>query len=274
MLGPMPWWNFLDWHPAYDRGVPPGAEDGNSTPLTFQFAYSLQRAAELEDALGQPAEAVRYRALAARLVAAARARAWDAGRGLFADTPDRKVFGQQTNALAVLVDAVPPGEQRALMERALADPSLIQASFYFRFYVDEAMRKAGLADRYLERLEPWREMIRMGLTTTPENPEPTRSDSHAWSAHPNYHLLASVLGVRPAAPGFRRVRIAPALGPMRRASGTIPHPNGPIHLRLHRSGPHGLTGEVTLPPKLSGTFEWQGRTIELRPGKQRLNLSR
>ena len=37
-------------------------------------------------------------------------------------------------------------------------------------------------------------MLDLGLTTVPEKPEPTRSDSHAWSAHPNYGLLATVLG--------------------------------------------------------------------------------
>src|SRR6266851_685891 len=33
---------------------------------------------------------------------------------------------------------------------------------------------------------PWREMVSLGLTTWAEQPEPTCSDSHAWSAHPNY----------------------------------------------------------------------------------------
>lgn len=272
MLGPMPWWNFLDWAPAYERGVPPGAADGHSTPLTFQFAYALQRAAELEQALGQPAEAVRYRALADRLIAAARRDAWDAQRGLFADTPEKISFGQQANALAVLVGAVPEAEKRAVMERVLEDASLVQASFYFRFYVDEALREAGLADRYLERLEPWREMIRMGLTTTPETPEPTRSDSHAWSAHPNYHLLATLLGIRPAAPGFAQVRIAPALGDLRRAGGRVPHPAGTIAVELRRVGADGIAGEVTLPEGVGGSFEWRGRSAPLRPGKQKVKL--
>ena len=98
----------------------------------------------------------------------------------------------------------------------------------------------------------------MGLTTVPENPEPTRSDSHAWSAHPNYGLLATVLGVRPDAPGFRSVRIAPHLGPLQRAEGRIPHPLGDIEVRLVRSGARGLQGEVTLPEGLTGVFEWEG----------------
>ena len=33
----------------------------------------------------------------------------------------------------------------------------------------------------------------------------TRSDCHAWGAHPVFHFYATVLGIRPAAPGFRRV---------------------------------------------------------------------
>ena len=78
-------------------------------------------------------------------------------------------------------------------------------------------------------------MLAMGLTTTPEQPEPTRSDSHAWAAHPNYGLLATVLGVRPAAPGFRRVRVAPHLGTLRHAEGTGPHPDGTIDVRVGES---------------------------------------
>ncbi len=107
------------------------------------------------------------------------------------------------------------------MERVLADKTLVQATYYYGFYVLEALRKAGLADRYVEQLAPWQEMLALGLTTTAESPEPTRSDSHAWSAHPNYGLLATVLGVRPAKPGFRSVRIAPQPRPLEARRG--PH---------------------------------------------------
>jgi hypothetical protein len=240
--------------------------------MTLHFAWTLQRAAEMEEALGTPAEGARYRALAARLVAAVRERAWDEGRGLFADTPEKKQFSQQTNTLAILAGAVPEGRERAVAERMLADSALVQASYYFRFYTDEALRMAGLADRYLERLEPWREMLRMGLTTTAETPEPTRSDSHAWSAHPNYHLLATVLGIRPSAPGFASVDIAPALGAMRRASGRMPHPRGTIEVLLRRSGAAGIVAVVTLPEGLQGDFRWNGRTVPLMPGRQRVAL--
>jgi alpha-L-rhamnosidase len=273
LVGGAPWWNYVD-SPAFERGVPPGADDGGSVVVSMQLAYTLRQAAELEAALGEPANAARYGAQADALGAAARARAWDPGRGLFADTPVRDAFSQHANVLALLAGLVPAEQQRALMERVLADTALAQASFYFRFYVDEAMHRAGLAERYLERLEPWRAMLALGLTTTPEHPEPTRSDSHAWSAHPNYGLLATVLGVRPAEPGFRSVRIAPALGPLQRAGGRVVHPAGDIEVEFARVGRDRLRGTVTLPPAVGGVLEWGGRTLALRTGRQQVDLGR
>jgi alpha-L-rhamnosidase len=273
LLGPMPWWNFADGAKEWDVGIPPGVKDGHSTLITLQFVYALQRAAELEDALGQRTEGDRYRVLAERIRAAVRVKAWVAPpRGIFLDSPEGQAASQHTNTMAVLVDALPAREQPALMERVLAEPSLVQATYYFGFYVHEALLKAGLADRYIEQLAPWQEMLAMGLTTTAESPEPTRSDSHAWSAHPNYGLLATVLGIRPATPGFRSVRIAPSLGPLKRAEGRMPHPLGNIEVRLQRVGARGLRSEVTLPAGLAGTFQWGKREKSLGPGRQKIEL--
>ena len=112
----------------------------------------------------------------------------------------------------------------------------------------------------------------MGLTTVPETPEPTRSDSHAWSAHPNYGLLATVLGVRPAEPGFRSVRIAPHLGPLKRAEGRVPHPLGDIEVGLVRVGERGVRATVTLPAGLTGVLEWGEQKAPLRAGRQEVEL--
>jgi alpha-L-rhamnosidase len=268
MLGPMPYWNYVDWTSPWDRGVPPGADDGHSTTISLLYAYALQRAADLEEGVGMRGAGADYRARAEAVRAAIRARAWDSARGLFRDAPDTSAYSQQTNVLAVLADAVPIAAQRGLMERVLADTTLTQASYYFSFYVLEALRKAGLGDRYIERLTPWQAMLKLGLTSAPENPEPTRSDTHAWAAHPNYGLLATVLGVRPSSPGFRTVRIAPALGPLRRAEGRVPHPFGDIDVQVRREGQRGLRAEITLPRGLSGEFEWQGQRRQLREGRQ------
>lgn len=268
MLSAMPYWNYVDWTPRWDRGVPPGADNGHSTTISLLYLYALERAAELEDQVGTRGAGTDYRARAATVRAAVRRRAWDPVRGLFRDAPDTSAYSQQTNVLAILVDGVPVSAQREVMERVLADTTLTPASYYFSFYVLEALRKAGLSDRYIERLAPWQTMLRLGLTSAPENPEPTRSDTHAWAAHPNYGLLATVLGVRPSSSGFRTVHIAPALGPLRRAEGRVPHPLGDIDVRLQREGERGLRAEVILPRELSGLLEWRGQRRQLREGRQ------
>ena len=266
------WWGFVDWADAWQRGAPPGAERGHSATVTLQYVYALDRAAQLEDSLGSREIASRYRARAASLRAAVRTHAWDAKRRLFRDSPDSALYSQQTNVLAVLASAVPEREKRALMERVLADTTLVPASYYFDFYLLEALREAGLGDRYVEQLAPWRAMLALGLTTTLESGEPSRSDSHAWSAHPNYGLLATVLGVRPASPGFRTVLVAPHLGSLGRAEGRVPHPRGDIEVRLAREGPSGVRAVVTLPAGVPGRFEWRGRRVPLHAGRQEIVL--
>jgi hypothetical protein len=113
-------------------------------------------------------------------------------------------------------------------------------------------------------------MPTFGLTTVPETPEPTRSDTHAWSAHPNHGLLATVLGVRPAAPGFAAVRVAPALGPLRAAEGRVAHPGGDVDVRLARGADGALTADVTLPPGVRGVLSWGGQDVPLLAGPQRV----
>jgi hypothetical protein len=77
-----------------------------------------------------------------------------------------------------------------------------------------------------------------------------------------------VLGVRPASPGFRTVRITPALGVLRRADGRVAHPLGDIDVTLERVGASGLTATVTLPAGVTGEIVWAGKRVALRGGRQ------
>jgi hypothetical protein len=272
VVGSVPWWPYVDWAQGWQLGRPPGAQNGHSVMITLQFAYALQRAADLEDHLGQPAEAGRYREMADAMIAAARSTAWDENKQVFRDALESNEVSQQTNTMALLVGAVPEGEQADFMQRILADTSMTQATYYYSYYVLEALIEAGLADQYIDHLSPWQTMLSLGLTTTPEQPEPTRSDSHAWSAHPNYGLLATVLGIRPAEPGFRRVLIRPALGDLDHAEGVMPHASGLIEVQLIRSSENGIRANITLPAGLSGTFKWNGQQRALQSGQQEITL--
>jgi alpha-L-rhamnosidase len=145
----------------------------------------------------------------------------------------------------------------------------LSGSYYFRFYLARALEHAGMADEYLFTLKPWRDLLPLHFSTWPETPGKTRSDSHAWSAHPIYDLLTLVAGIEPASPGFATVRIAPHLGDLREASAEFPHPQGMIRVHFERSD-DALTGSVTLPPGLQGVFIWRGKKQPLRGGANQI----
>jgi hypothetical protein len=270
LVGPLPWWPFADWTEEWESGIAPGGSDGHSVLITLQYVYALQRTVELERTFGGEEEADRLLALANTLLDAVGNQAYDTDKGLFRDSLEGSTFSQHTNTLAILTGAAPINERRAIMERVLQDKSLTQAGYYFSFYIFEALREAGLGERYIEQLAPWQDMLALGLTTTPEKPPPSRTDSHAWAAHPNYGLLATVLGIRPAEPGFRSVVIAPNLGPLQRAEGKMPHPLGEIDVSMKRVGPDGVQARISLPDGLQGIFEWRGETIHLNSGAQEI----
>ena len=264
MLGPVAWWNFVDWswnNPGeIAGGVPKGAADGGSSILTLQLAYTYRQADALFKAFGKPELAAKYARLADDLVAATYRLCWDSGKGLLADTPAKSDFSQHANILAVLTDALPAAEQPALLKRIIADTSIVKTTFYFRFYLFEALKKTGLGDLFLPQMADWKAMLDMGLTTFAENPEPTRSDCHAWSASPNYQFLSTVLGINPGSPGFRTVRIEPFLGDLTAAEGKVPHPAGEISAAYKRTA-SGVEATVTLPPGVEGVVVWKGKEM-------------
>ncbi len=277
MLGKTMWWNFVDWAWKWDTnkgigGVPPTDAQGRSSILTLQYVYALNYAAQLNDAFGRKYFADHYRNLADSLKKSTYKLCWDDKRGLLADTPDGNIFSQHANVLAVLVDLVDPNAQKKLMEKVISDSNLTQCTFYYRYYLIRAANKVGFGDRYIEMLQPWRDMLKIGLTTFAENPEPTRSDCHAWSASPNYDLLATVCGIMPAEPGFKSVKIEPHLGPLTWVEGKMPHPLGQISVRLERNGKTGIKANITLPPGLTGKFVWNGKSVDLKPGPQSVAL--
>lgn len=272
MLGPMKWWNFVDWNHAFPNGTPDGATDGNSSVLTLQYVMTLQQAAAIFSFYGKTNEAAHYRQLADELSKATYGECFDTKKGLMANTPKKNTFSQHAGIMAVLTGCIPAVDIKSVLKKVLYDTSLSQATFYYRFYLNRALKKAGMADMYYSQLKPWREMIDIGLTTFAENPDPTRSDCHAWSSSPNYDFFATICGIVPSKPGFTAVRIEPALGELTQVNGSMPHPDGMINVNLQRKGIDGIEGEVNLPASLAGEFVWNGRTIRLTGGKQLIRL--
>jgi len=276
LLGPLSWWQFVDWSwPWADSirvgGVPPGASHGGSSIISLQYAYTLARASELMNAYLRRSQAVRYEQLAKKIASDVFRQCWDPQKGLIADTPEKTSFSQHANILAVLTDAIELSRQKDVVRKIMTDTSITQATYYFKFYLFEAMKKVGLGNEYLGQLKPWYDMLDIGLTTFAENPEPTRSDCHAWSASPLYEMLSMVAGVMPSMPGFAKVLVKPNMGKLTNVDAKVPHPNGEILVRVNRRS-NGASVSVQLPPGLEGELEWDGKRYPIGPGRKEFNF--
>lgn len=70
----------------------------------------------------------------------------------------------------------------------------------------------------------------MHCTTCVESEAYPRSECHAWGSLILYELPSVTLGVRPAAPGYQKVKIAPVTGYFTCASGNVKTPAGNIRV--------------------------------------------
>jgi len=273
LLRELPWWSFVDWVSTGE--IPTYDAQHESCTTTLEYLGALNDAADLEQGIGDPVLAQRYQARAAHVRQGIYAKCWNAQRGMVADTPDQKGFSQQTNILAVLYDVIPKESQQKVLrdlvaiEPGTAPNGVLSASYYFRFYLARALEHAGMGTDYLKSLDPWRKLLPMHFSTWPEIPGNTRSDSHAWTAHPVYDLLTLVAGIEPASPGFATVRIAPHLGSLPSLKASYPHPQGMITVDYHAT-PAGLDATVTLPGTLTGNLVYNGKVHALKPGVNRI----
>jgi len=269
LLRELPWWPFVDWVSSGE--IPTYDKNHESCTVTLGYLGALDDAADLEENLGDGVMATRYKARAAHVREGVFAKCWSPSRGLIADNPDQKNFSQQTNILGVLYDVIPKESQQKVLRELLAiEPGttpngVLSASYYFRFYLARALEHAGMASEYLGSLDPWRKLLPLHFSTWPEIPGNTRSDSHAWTAHPIYDLLSLVAGVEPGSPGFASVRIAPHLGALQALAASYPHPAGMIRMEYQRTG-KVLNATITLPGALAGNFVYDGKVTPLKPG--------
>lgn len=265
LIDELPGWHFIDWVPAWRDGEPRGWERGPHAIVHLQALWTLRLLAELEAWQGEPELADRwsrkFEQWRSRIVEAF----WDEGRGLFADDLNHQYFSQHAQCFAVLSDAVPPGAEARLGAALAGDTDLARTTLAYSHYLFEACRKLDRPDVFHDRLRDWTGLVERGFRTTPEQPEPTRSDCHGWSAHVIHHALATVLGVRPASIGFEQVEVRPWLGAMTRAAGRVVHPRGWIDVELRRSG-DDIGGRIVLPEGVRGTWQFAATQQPLHPG--------
>jgi len=186
----------------------------------------------------------------------------------------------ETKQAAALLALAGIEHARAMNERVLAVGGAQGMSTFYGYYMLQARALAGDYQGALDAIRAyWGAMLDLGATTFWEDFDlawaegavgidnlvpPGRCDIHAdfgrycyqglrhslchgWAGGPTAWLSEHVLGVRPAAPGFCQVRIAPHLGDLAWARGTFPTPHGLIRVAHERHDDGSITCETELP---------------------------
>ena len=272
-LKDVPQWMFTDWVTAkeWHSGVAPLSKNGTSSLLDLQLLWAYQIAVDLESQIGMKEYASIYTRYAEQLKRTIQSKYWDNTKKMYADRIEKDLFSQHANALAILTGVVSKVEMPQLAKQILNNKDLAPASIYFKYYVHQALIKAGLGNDYLTWLDTWRENITMGLTTWGETPDlnKTRSDCHAWGSSPNIEFFRTILGIDSDGLGFSKVKIEPHLGDMKNINGSIPHPNGTLSVSYAFDN-NKWRIEIDLPQKVTGTFIWKGQKVVLKEGKNNL----
>jgi alpha-L-rhamnosidase len=267
LLSQLSGWTLVDW-----ATLP---TDGVSAAENALWVRALRDVEEMAIWLGQAGTAAWC---SARISSVHRGfeKFWSPSLGAYTDrlpADGASTLSQHTNALAIVAGLAAPERHASLIEvlsdqarlirhsnvmgagqpsgaimRPYPEPlpwagtnQVLAAEPFFRYVVHDALAEAGAADRIADACLDWWPWVQAGETSWPETWH-GGTHCHGWSSTPTRDLLLYVLGVSPAAPGYERARIAPRLGRLCWAEGSVPTPHGLITVRVE-----GDTIEVDSP---------------------------
>ncbi|GAA0956876.1 glycoside hydrolase family 78 protein [Actinocorallia libanotica] len=283
-------WNsgfqYGDWlDPTAPPGRPEAAKTFPEIVATAYFAHSAELVAEAARLLGRAEDAEHYQALSGRV------------RQVFRDeyvTPSGRLLSdsQTAYALALRFGLLPEGEQRRHAAARLAD--LVRAGgyriatgFVGTPLICDALAEGGFLDQAYHLLlqkecPSWLYTVVQGATTIWErwdslmpdgrvNPSGMTSFNHYAFGAVSDWLHRTVAGLAPAAPGYRRLRMAPRPGGgLTHASARLRTPYGEAacgwrlngdRLSVEATVPANVSAEVSLPDGTertvgSGAHRW------------------
>jgi alpha-L-rhamnosidase len=253
------YWMFLDWAPLFKGDY--------SAPFNLMYLQSLRWAGQMSRLARDNEAAAAYEVRAMRLKAAIEKYFWDDKNRCWRDGFDAAAqkpvdqISQHTNTLAILQGLKPETHAEIAREVLLKSAKnkrtkVITASPFFYAYVLQVLASQGLRAEAVQIIkDKWGTFLDLNASTFYEMWTVTvESRCHAWSSSPLYHLMQIVLGVRPLTPGWTRLRIAPYVGELEFARGTVPTPRGLLKIEWEKAGEDQLVVRLDLPEGLDAEF--------------------
>ncbi len=269
---------FVDWYvgPNNGGGTATNNDGENSAVVTLHYVHALENAAELFSHIGGKEVSHNYLKRADAIKNAVYQQCFDEKRQLFAERPDKSVYDQHTNIMAILTNTIEKDRQKALLSKILTEKDLLQATYYYRFYLFKAIEKVNAPELFSHAQKPWESMVTNHMTTTLERFEseekPTRSEVHPWSASPAYFYFHYLAGIQSVKNNFEEIAISPVFGELNTMKGVLPTVKGPIEFNLEKSGSK-LIAELNIPEGMNGNLIWNGTTIPLKKAHQKYTIN-
>lgn len=272
-------WVLLDWASVYSTGT--------SSTLNALWARALEDLAEMATWTGDLGTAAWATGRRAGVVDGFD-RFWDDDRGVYIDHEvdgvAQRAAAQHPGAAALAAGIVPAVRLARVIDRLMdrsrllrhswvmdtvtadgdasgfvhlvtgypppdwdVERQMVEAEPFFRYVLHDGLARAGRPDLVAEACRDWRVFLDVGETTWPECwIGGTRC--HGWSSTPTRDLIVHVLGIRPGAPGYGSVRVAPALGGLSWARATVPTPHGWVTVEAHADGRLDVDSPVPVEP--------------------------
>ena len=227
------YWEFIDWVDGWteNRGSPTGEGEPYCFIYSQLYAYGLLTAAHICEALEFPDLASHLKNRHRQLVRAINRQAVDPVTGLYRTKPGDTQFSQHGQLWAVLSECVEGERAKDIMLACIRNPKLLSCSYSMTYYLFRAFEKAGVYPYSGPIWQSWRDLLAYHVTTWPEDPVTQRSECHGWSGLPVIEFIRCSFGVRPGAPGFKSILIAPCEFDLGDMEATICTVQGPIYAR-------------------------------------------
>jgi hypothetical protein len=295
-IADVPEWNLVDWASIF--------VSGRTSILTALWARGLHDFAALANAVGNTGSADWAGQLYGAAIGGFED-FWDPDRGLYLDhilDGQRQPAASQVAQASAIISGLAPKERWRPLVDAMTDPErlvvrswvgsetggydherfaqqmrgiqridwdpereMVIAEPFFSYAVHDAVALAGRAELLIDLVRRWDEFLVDGYDTFGEC-WGWGTPVHGWSSTPTRDLIWYVLGIRPAEPGYGRVRVAPRLGRLRQAAGAVPTPHGYVEVRVV-----GTEAEIDSPVPIVVVHE-NGTETELAAGQHRATI--
>lgn len=258
-LKDVPEWNLVDWSSVLTEDT--------SALLTALWGRGLREFAHMAEWLEERASQ-RWATTLYEKAKVGFEVFWDEGRGSYVDHvvdgEQRPEMSQLAGALAIvsglapedrwsrIIDTITDGERLVVrswtggdgdysqekMQKQFqgiyeidwnAEREIVIAEPFMSYTVHDAVALAGRAGWLPELYRRWNEFLVNGYDTIGEC-WGWGTHVHGWSCTPTRDMIFYTLGVTPAEPGYTKARIAPRLGRLQWAKGSVPTPHGLLNV--------------------------------------------